>query len=121
MNERDRSFTDATRIVEESLVFRSFTTAAGIFKSAAGDSRAIGLWRQAARAFDQAPSATRVRQIGMPIAIACATHLALVPWMPRRVAPALPAAWWVTAAVAAAVVAALAVPLTAAWQDRRPR
>ena len=116
MNDRDWRFADAARIVEESLALRGVKAASLALEAANTNSRAAGRVRRASLDFRLTPLATRVRGIGILMATACLTHVVLLRWMPQRLAPAVPVAWWIAAAAAAIAVAAAAGPLTNAWR-----
>jgi hypothetical protein len=118
MNERDWQFADAARVIDESVAMQSVQAVCADVEIAVAGSRAAAGLRRVTSAFRAAPLAMRVRSVAIVVATACFTHVVLVRWMPRRLAPAVPAAWWIAAAVTAAVVAAAAGPLTNAWRHR---
>jgi hypothetical protein len=120
MNDRDWRFADAARVIEESLALRTVRAACSTLEEAAAHSRAAAGLRRTASIFRLAPLPIRVRNLAILMATACLTHLMLTQWMPRRLAPAVPAAWWIAAGLAAAAVAVAAAPLTNAWLHRRP-
>jgi hypothetical protein len=118
MNDRGGQFADAARVIEQSVALQSVQAVCSAVEAAAAGSRAAGSLRRATSAFRLAPLAMRVRNVAILVATACLTHVVLMQWMPRRLAPAVPVAWWIAAAVAAAAVASAAGPLTNAWRHR---
>jgi hypothetical protein len=121
MNERDWPFADAARVIDESVALQSAQAVCAAVETAAAGSRAAASLRRVTSAFRAAPLPIRVRHAAILVATACFTHVLLMRWMPQRLAPAVPAAWWIAAAVAAAAVASAAGPLTNAWCHRRIR
>jgi hypothetical protein len=119
MNDGDWRFADAARVVEESLALRSVRAACSALDAANADSRAAARVRRATLDFRLTPLATRVRGMGILVATACLTHVVLLRWMPERLSPAVPVAWWIAVAAAATGVAVAAGPLTTAWRHRR--
>jgi hypothetical protein len=119
MNDRDWRFADAARVIDQSVTMQSVKAVCSAVEAADAGSRAAGSLRSATSAFRLAPLAMRVQHLAILVATACLTHIALMRWMPLRLAPAVPVAWWIAAAVAAAAVAAAAGPLTNAWRHRR--
>ena len=118
MNDRDSRFAGAARIVHESVALRTIRAACSALDRAAAGSRAAGLLRRATSRFHLAPLEIRVRHVAILVATACLTHVVLTRAMPRRLASAVPAAWWIATAVAALAVASAAGPLTNAWRHR---
>jgi hypothetical protein len=119
MKSRDTQFAGAARVIEDSLALKSAQSAWAAIDAAIAGSLAVGRTRYAMAAFCQSAVPARVRSIAIAIATACLTHVALTRWMPRRLAPAVPAVWWLAAALAAAAVASAAGPFTNAWRHRR--
>ena len=120
MNDRDRQFADAARVIDESLALRSVQAACSALEAAAVGSRAAAGLRRIAATFRLAPLPIRVRNVAILVSTACLTHVLLLRSMPLRLSPAVPVALWIAAGLAAAAVAAAAAPLTNAWLHRRP-
>jgi hypothetical protein len=95
MQERDREFADAARVVHESAVLRFLTRAS----DAVGQSIERSMtWQWVRR--------VRVTHIGVVITSACVTHALLLRWLPNALAPVKPLGYVVVVAFAAVVVAA---------------
>jgi len=67
--------------------------------------------------FRSLPAADRLRAVGVFVATATIGHLVLLRFVPPHIAPALPKAWWMLAAVAAAVVAIVPERFIAGWES----
>jgi hypothetical protein len=85
VNERDRQFADAARVIDESLVVRLIVRFSDI----------VGRACQARR------KATLKGSPYIVIATGCLTHAVLLQWMPDRIAPVKPLAYGMVLAFAA--------------------
>jgi hypothetical protein len=95
MQERDRHFEDAARVIGESRVVRAIVRGVAAVDAAIASSATAALVRRA-----------RVTQIGVVIASACVTHALLLQLLPDRLAPVRPLGYAVVLAFAAFAVAA---------------
>jgi len=118
MTGKHSTFDVAARVIEDSVAVQTIQSAWFAIENAAVSSRVVAHLLRATSAARQTPRWLRVRSAAIAIAVACVTHVVLLQWMPRRLAPAVPVAWWIAAALFAAIVAAAAAPLTNAWRQR---
>jgi hypothetical protein len=88
MNERDRAFADAARVIEESVVMRL------VHRSVDLVGRAFEARRMPAL---KGPAYNWI----LMIAVACLTHALLLQWIPDRIAPVKPLAYGMVVAFGA--------------------
>jgi hypothetical protein len=92
MNERDREFADAARVIDESLIMRAVGRITGVFVGRAFQARRL-------------PALKGPAYIVL-LATGCLTHALLLQFMPDRLAPVKPLAYGMVLAFAALATAA---------------
>ena len=112
-----RDFEAAETLVRDSVLVAILDGAALAWLRAAAQSSLLSSITGPVARYRQAPAIDRIWIVAVTALTLAVAELALLPIVPRQVAPSVPVSFWVLAAVASAFAAGCARPLANGWQS----